>query len=92
MIITDFANIMATIGGSSIVSSGITYLFAKRKYRTETDGVEIDNLKKSVEVYQTIIDDLKERIADIKNEVKVMKAEFDIKLLQAKEDCIEYKK
>jgi len=87
MIITDFANIMATVGGSSIISSGLTYLFAKRKYKTEADSTEIDNLKKSVEVYQTIIDDLKDRIQDIKNEVTDMKAEFDIKLKQAKEDC-----
>ncbi len=91
MIITDFANIMATVGGSSIISSGLTYLFAKRKYKTEADSTEIDNLKKSVEVYQTIIDDLKDRIQDIKNEVTVMKAEFDIKLKQAKEDCNESK-
>ena len=47
MIITDFANIMATVGGSSIISSGLTYLFAKRKYKTEADSTEIDNLKKS---------------------------------------------
>jgi len=87
MIITDFANIMATVGGSSIISSGLTYLFAKRKYKTEADSTEIDNLKKSIEVYQTIIDDLKDRIQDIKNEVTVMKAEFDIKLKQAKDDC-----
>ncbi len=92
MVITDFANIMATIGGSSIVSSTVTYLFAKRKYQTEIDGTEIDNLRKSIEVYQTIIDDLKDRIQDIKNEVKVMKTEFDVKLIQAKEDCIEFKK
>ncbi len=87
MIITDFANIMATVGGSSIISSGITYLFARRKYKTEADSTEIDNLKKSVEVYQTIIDDLKERIQDIKNEVNDLKTEFDIKLKQAKENC-----
>lgn len=91
MIITDFTNIMATIGGSSIISSGITYLFARRKYKTEADSTEIDNLKKSIEVYQTIIDDLKVRIQDIKDEVTDMKAEFDIKLKQAKEDCQEIK-
>ena len=87
MIITDFTNLIATVGGSSILSSGITYLFARRKYKTEADSTEIDNLKKSIEVYQTIIDDLKERIQDIKNEVNDMKTEFDIKLKQAKENC-----
>ena len=87
MIITDFTNIMATVGGSSIISSALTFLFAKRKYKTEADSTEIDNLKKSIEVYQTIIDDLKDRIQDIKNEVTVMKTEFNIKLKQAKEDC-----
>ena len=79
MIITDFANIMATIGGSSIISSGLTYLFAKRKYNTEADSTEIENLKKTIEVYNTIIDDLKDRIKDIKDEVKEMNAEFDLK-------------
>ena len=91
MISTDFTNMMATVGGSSIISSGITYLFARRKYKTETDSTEIDNLRKSIEVYQTIIDDLKVRIQDIKDEVTDMKAEFDIKLKQAKEDCQEIK-
>lgn len=87
--ITDFANIMATIGGSSLISSAITFLFAKRKYQTETDSTEIENLKKSIEVYNQIIDDLKERIKDIKYEVKEMKEDFNTKLKQAKDDCKE---
>lgn len=89
MIITDFTNVMATVGGSSIISSALTFLFAKRKYQTETDSTEIQNLKETIHVYNLIIDDLKERINDIKDEVKEMKTEFDVKLQRAKEDCQE---
>lgn len=94
MIITDFANIMATIGGSSIISSGITYLFAKRKYRTETDSVEIQNLQEGIKVYKEIIDDLKleykelkAEYKELKKEVDNMKLDFEKKLTQAKENC-----
>jgi peptidoglycan hydrolase CwlO-like protein len=91
MIITDFANIMATVGGSSIISSWITYLFAKRKYRNETDSIEIDNLKKSLGFYQEMIDDFKnhidlleDKISSLQNKINTMEAEFDMKLQNSK--------
>ena len=91
MVITDFANIMATVGGSSIISSWITYLFAKRKYRNETDSIEIDNLKKSLGFYQEMIDDFKnhidlleDKISTLQNKINTMEAEFDMKLQNSK--------
>ncbi len=91
MVITDFANIMATVGGSSIISSWITYLFAKRKYRNETDSIEIDNLKKSLGFYQEMIDDFKnhidlleDKISSLQNKINTMEAEFDMKLQNSK--------
>ena len=78
MIITDFTNIMATIGGSSIISSGITYVFAKRKYKTETDSVEIDNLKKSLSIYQDIISDFKEHINHLEKRVEKLQNKIEI--------------
>ena len=78
MIITDFANIMATVGGSSIISSGITYIFAKRKYKTETDSVEIDNLKKSLSIYQDIINDFKEHINHLEKRVEKLQNKIEI--------------
>ena len=73
----EIANLITTIGGSSIISSTVTYLFARRKYRAETDSSEIDNLKKSIEVYQTIIEDLKQENRELKTEMKELKEEIN---------------
>ncbi len=92
--IKEFLSSWIAIGGTSILSSVLTYLFAKRKYNTEADSTEIDNLKKSVEVYQTIIEDLKienrERkleFKELRQEFAEMKKDFEAKLKKARENC-----
>jgi len=84
------------IGGTSILSSVLTYLFAKRKYNTEADSTEIKNLQESIKVYKIIIDDLKfeykelrGEYKELKKEIELMKTEFGIQLKRAKEDCNE---
>jgi len=86
------------IGGTSILSSVLTYLFAKRKYNTEADSTEIKNLQESIKVYKIIIDDLKfeykelrGEYKELKKEIELMKSEFGIQLKKAKEDCKEAK-
>ena len=98
MIVTDLINGIATIGGTSIISSVLTYLFAKRKYNTEADSTEIKNLQESIKVYKIIIDDLKFEYKELrieykelKKEIELMKAEFGIQLRKAREDCKEVK-
>lgn len=42
---------------TTICSSIVTWLLAKRKYNSEVDSNEIDNLKKSLEFYEEIVKD-----------------------------------
>lgn len=98
MIVTEFLNGIATLGGTSIISSVLTYLFAKRKYNTEADSTEIKNLQESIKVYKIIIDDLKfeykelkGEYKELKKEIELMKSEFGIQLKKAKEQCKEGK-
>lgn len=42
---------------TTIVSSWASYFFARRKYNTEVDSNEIENLKKSLEFYEEIVKD-----------------------------------
>ena len=42
---------------TSVVSSGTAWFFARKKYNTEVDSNEIENLKKSLEFYESIVKD-----------------------------------
>lgn len=42
---------------TTIVSSWASYFFARKKYNTEVDSDEIENLKKSLEFYEEIVRD-----------------------------------
>lgn len=44
-------------GGIGIVSNIVTWLLTRKKYRTEVDSNEIENLKKSLEFYESIVRD-----------------------------------
>lgn len=64
---------------SAIGGGGITQFFNwrinKKKGQVEVDASEIDNIKKSVEVYQTIIADQNKRISELTQEVQELRAE-----------------
>lgn len=42
---------------TTIVSSCTSWFFARKKYNTEVDSNEIENLKKSLEFYESIVKD-----------------------------------
>ena len=42
---------------STIVSAWASWFFARKKYNTEVDSKEIENLKKSLEFYENIVKD-----------------------------------
>lgn len=55
--------ITAGIGVVTTFCSGFfTWLFSKKKYNAEVDSDVIENLKKSIEVYETMIIDLQKRL------------------------------
>lgn len=55
--------ITACIGVVTTFCSGLfTWLFSKKKYNAEVDSNVIENLKRSIEVYETMIRDLQKRL------------------------------
>lgn len=44
-------------GAVGIVTNVVTWFLARRKYNTEVDSSEIENLKKSLEFYENIVKD-----------------------------------
>ncbi len=58
------SQIIVTVIG--VISSGITGLFGwfigKRKRNIETDGAQIDNIAKQVEVYKDLVQDLQQQL------------------------------
>lgn len=44
-------------GAVGIVTNFVTWFLARRKYNTEVDSNEIENLKKSLEFYENIVKD-----------------------------------
>ena len=47
---------------TTIVSGWVSWFFARRKYNTEVDSNEIENLKKSLEFYESIVKDNNEKL------------------------------
>lgn len=55
--------ITAGIGIVTTFFSGFfTWLFSKRKYNAEADSSEIDNLKKSMKLYQELLEDCNKKL------------------------------
>jgi len=48
--------------GSTVAVSLVTYLMGKRKQEAETDSTTLDNLEKSLEIYQKMINDMSNKI------------------------------
>lgn len=59
-------NILITggIGLISTIASGwVSWFYARKKYNTEVDSNEIENLKKSLEFYENIVKDNNKKLA-----------------------------
>ena len=78
------AGFITAIGGSTIISSLITFLFTKRKYNNEADGLEIRNLKESIGAYQQIINDLRKHVDYLEKQQNDMREEFNNRLKDLK--------
>lgn len=47
---------------TTIASGWASYIFTRKKYHTEVDSNELDNLKKSLEFYERIVKDNNEKL------------------------------
>ena len=65
--------------GTAIGAGGITQLFNwrinKKKAKEDVKSDEIENIRKSIDIYQTIISDQNKRINELTDEVKQLRLE-----------------
>lgn len=69
-------NIPFTIFVSSITGI-VTFFLGQKRQRKETDSIILDNLEKSVQIYQTIIEDLKNEITKLNTKVEELQFKVD---------------
>lgn len=55
---------------TTTIASIVSYLSAKKKYKAEVDGVDIDNMRKSLEFYQALSNDNKERLNELLTKIE----------------------
>lgn len=55
---------------TTIVSSWTSWIFARKKYNSEVDHNVIDNMKESLEFYEKLSNDNKERLTEALEENK----------------------
>ena len=60
-----------------LLTSGITFIFTKRKYNAESKGVEINNIESSLKVYVNIIEDLETRVEKLQGKIGELEIMID---------------
>ena len=58
-----------TIVSSSIVGF-FTFLLGQQKGKKEVESLHLQNLEKSINIYKVIIDDMKDELIDLRNEIQ----------------------
>lgn len=53
----------------STITGIVTFFLGVRRQKKETDGIELDNVKSSIGIYQTIISDLKDEIISMSKKI-----------------------
>lgn len=88
------SEIMSILTGllCTIVSSTVTFFFTRRKYNTEVDSQQIENMEKSFDTYKKMmeetlaaqkrmtdatIDNLTSQVTDLKNENEFLRKQVD---------------
>lgn len=62
---------------TTVVSSWSTWVFARKKYNSEVDHNLIDNMKESLEFYERLSNDNKNRLTEALDENKKLREDLD---------------
>lgn len=61
----------------AVVTGILTYIFTRKKQHQETKANELDNVQKALEVYRSIIDDLKTDLEETSKKVESLNTYID---------------
>jgi peptidoglycan hydrolase CwlO-like protein len=68
----DFTNIIIPA-----VTGFLTFLLGQQRGKKEIESITLSNLEKSIQIYQTIIQDLKEEIVALNEKIDVLQNKVD---------------
>jgi len=61
----------------AVVTGVVTYIFTRKKQHQETKADELDNVQKALEVYRSIIEDLKTDLEETGKKVESLNTYID---------------
>ena len=76
MEIGEIISYIGTAVGGGAITQFANWKLNKKKVKEEVKSDEIENIRKSIDVYQTIIADQNKRISDLTEEVNTLRAQL----------------
>ena len=70
---------------SNTLTGAAAWFVGKKKQQAETDNSILDNLSKSIGVYQTIIEDLKKEIHELNTKITELELKVDMLMKENRE-------
>lgn len=71
--------------GSTVIVSFVTFLMGKKKQAAETDSTTLQNLEKSLLIYQRMIDDMGTKIDDLTIKIEELESHLDRLIIENKQ-------
>ena len=62
---------------TTTVTGFLTFLLGQQRGKKEVESITLSNLEKSIEIYKTIIDDLREEISILNEKVSLLQGKVD---------------
>ncbi|MCZ2393423.1 MAG: hypothetical protein LC105_06185 [Chitinophagales bacterium] len=77
----DFNSILSYLI-APIATAVLAWVLARRKYSVETDGMQLDNLEKSLDIYKKMVEDLSLRVEMLSKGLNEIREENDLLLTE----------
>jgi hypothetical protein len=70
-----------TIISTSVISF-FTFLLGQQRGKKEVESIHLQNLEKSIEIYKTIIDDMKDELIALRKEIEILESKVQTLLIE----------
>jgi peptidoglycan hydrolase CwlO-like protein len=61
----------------TIISTGLGYIVGWKRNKAEVEGTQLDNLEKSIRIYQVLVTDLSEKVQELTAHVARLESQID---------------
>ncbi len=63
--------------GTTLIVSVVTYLLGSRKRDVDIENTKLDNLEKSLKIYQTMINDMSTKIVELTDKIDLLEGHIE---------------